>query len=142
MRNILRNPYILDKALLIRWSPDVPLPRSEREFRDLFWHEIVRADHLPGAGMPSRREAVFTEIALRRVRALSMYAPSAGLDADAMASLRADSLLVRPKRSDSLVAPAHDVLEDWAILTWIDARYAEFGEDLTKLSEASGLIPL
>ena len=138
---ILRNPYILDKALLIRWSTDIPLPRSEREFRDLFWREIVRANHRPGGGMPSRRDAVFTEIALRRARALSMYASSAGLDADAINALHADSLVVRSEGWDSLIAPAHDVLEDWAILRWIDERYAEFGEDLTRFSETVGAHP-
>src|SRR5713101_24859 len=45
LRNILRNPFFLDKALEISWSAAKPVPESEREFRALFWREIVRADH-------------------------------------------------------------------------------------------------
>jgi hypothetical protein len=30
LRQLLRNPYILDKALQIPWSEDCPLPQSER----------------------------------------------------------------------------------------------------------------
>ena len=33
LRELLRNPYVLDKALQIQWSDDRPLPESEREFR-------------------------------------------------------------------------------------------------------------
>jgi len=141
LRKILRNPYILDKALLINWSPILPLPKSEREFRDLFWREIVRADHRSGAGMPGRRDAAFSEIALRRARALSMYASAAGLDLDAVNSLRVDSLVVRSEKSEILIAPSHDVLEDWAILKWIDDRYAEFGGDFKKFSQVLGVHP-
>lgn len=115
LRQILRNPYILDKALQIRWSSERPLPNSDREFRDLFWKDIVRADHHLSGGMPSRRQTVFGEIALRRVRHLSMYVTCADLDLAVITSLRADSLLVRSEQTDMLIAPAHDVLEDWAI---------------------------
>jgi len=141
LRKILRNPYILDKALLIRWSPDVPLPTSERDFRNLFWREIVRADHRPGGGIPARRDAVFCEIALRRARALSMYASSDGLDAAAIEALYADSLVVRSERSTMLIAPAHDVLEDWAILRWIEERHTHFGENLKEFSTILGVHP-
>ena len=61
LRNILRNPYFLDKALEISWSAERPVPESEREFRALFWREIVRADHRVPAGMARRREEVFQD---------------------------------------------------------------------------------
>lgn len=34
LRDILRNPYFLDKALEISWSAERPVPESEREFRE------------------------------------------------------------------------------------------------------------
>ena len=141
LRQILRNPYILDKALQIRWSSERQLPNSEREFRELFWQDIVRADHYLSGGMPSRRQVVFAEIALRRTRHLSMYVTCADLDLVVVASLRADSLLVRSEQADTLVAPAHDVLEDWAILRWIDEQHATLGGSFRKFSEVLGLHP-
>jgi hypothetical protein len=52
LRPLLRNPYILDKALRISWPDDQSLPETEREFRALFWKQIVRADHSAANGMP------------------------------------------------------------------------------------------
>ena len=140
-RELLRNPYILDKALQIHWSAGGPLPKNEREFRDLFWRDIVRADHNPSEGMPSRRQTVFGDIALRRARQLSMYVTCADLDPAVVASLRSDSLLVHSEKVDSLVAPAHDVLEDWAILRWIDEQHTENRGSLEKLSSVLGTYP-
>src|SRR5207237_10807407 len=58
-----------------------------------------------------------------RARALTAYGTREGLDATAIDSLRNDSLVATADDTDGLVAPAHDVLEDWAILQWIDAHY-------------------
>jgi hypothetical protein len=80
LRNILRNPFFLDKALEIPWSAKKPVPESEHEFRTLFWREIVRADHRVPAGMGRRREEVLQEIAVRRARALSAHALCSDLD--------------------------------------------------------------
>src|SRR5207249_2657317 len=113
----LSNPYVLDKAVQIPWSEEGPLPQGEREFRALFWKQIVRVDHRLAGGMPRQREIVFVDIALRRARALTMYADCSDLDSAVVKELQKDSLVVSAQESDVLVAPAHDVLEDWAILT-------------------------
>lgn len=141
LRNLLRNPYILDKALQIPWSDDRPLPQSEREFRSLFWQMIIRADHQAGGGMPRRREQVFVEVALRRARALTLYTACGDLDAEMMDALRWDSLVVSSKGNSVLVAPAHDVLEDWAILNWIDEQYVTHARSVTGLCSVLGTHP-
>jgi hypothetical protein len=64
LRRLLRNPYVLDKALQIPWLEERPLPQSEREFREVFWREIIRVDHRTPGGMPRRRQDVFVHIAL------------------------------------------------------------------------------
>ena len=57
------------------------------------------------------------QIALRRARAFNSYANCGDLDAEVIAGLKRDSLIVS-YRGDSVSSwrPAHDVLEDWAIL--------------------------
>lgn len=141
LRRLLRNPYILDKALQISWRESQSLPQSERDFRNLFWQEIVRADHLAAAGMPRRRENAFVQIAIRRARALSMFAPCEDLESDVIAGLRNDSLIVSFQQSSVVMAPAHDVLEDWAILHWIDEQYAIHGSSILAFSTALGTYP-
>jgi hypothetical protein len=141
LRDILRNPYFLDKALDISWSAERPVPESEREFRALFWRQIVRADQSAPAGMARRREEVFQEIAVRRARALSAYIICNDLDPAVVAALRQDSLIVSSDENPSLVATAHDVLEDWAILQWLEEQHLTDQGLFQDLSAAIGAYP-
>ena len=141
LRRVLRNPYILDKARQIQWSDERSVPQGEREFRTLFWREIVRANHRTAGGMSGRRENVFVQIALRRARALTLYALCNDLDPEAVHQLCHDSLIVRSPDDDSQLAPAHDVIEDWAILHWIQGQFLPHESSLGELSDAIGLHP-
>ena len=141
LREILRNPYFIDKALQIPWDAGRPLPENERDFRAVFWRQIVRADQNPADGMPRLREVALQELAVRRARALSDYVPATGLNAAAIALLKQDSLIVSPETNDLLVATAHDVLEDWAILQWIEEQHLTDETAFKALSSAIGTHP-
>jgi len=141
LRNILRNPFFIDKALEISWSPEKPVPESERELRTLFWREIVRADHRVAAGMGRGREEVFQEIAVRRARELSAYVVCNDIDPAVVESLRRDSLVSSPDDNPSLVATSHDVLEDWAILQWLEEQHLTSAGSFKALSAAIGTHP-
>lgn len=141
LRQILRNPYFIDKALQIPWDAGRPLPENERDFRAVFWRQIVRADQNPADGMPRLREVALQELAVRRARALSDYVPSTGLNAAAIAFLKHDSLVVSPDTNALLVATAHDVLEDWAILQWIEEQHLTDEMAFKALSSAIGPHP-
>lgn len=138
LRNILRNPFFLDKALEVSWSAGKPVPESERELRALFWREIVRADHRVAAGMGRRREEALQEIAVRRARALSTHVVCNDLDPAVIHSLRHDSLVSSPDGNPSAIATAHDVLEDWAILQWLEEQYLPDTTSFRDLSAAIG----
>lgn len=141
LREILRNPYFIDKALQIPWDAGRPLPENERDFRAVFWRQIVRADHSPANGMPRLREVALQELAVRRARALSDYLPATGLNAAAITLLKQDSLVVSPDTNALLVATAHDVLEDWAILQWIEEQHLTDEVAFKALSSAIGPHP-
>ncbi len=81
------------------------------------------------------------EVSLRRARALSQFASCVDVDPDAIQALRRDSLLSFSEASDLLAAPAHDVLEDWAILRWIEEQYAICEASLPRLAQAIGTYP-
>jgi hypothetical protein len=139
LRKLFHNPYLLDKAARMQWPEDQPLPRDERSFRTKVWRELVRKDHHNVHALPQRREQTFVEVALRRARALSLFAPCDDLDREAMAQLRNDDLIASHEKTDTLAAPAHDVLEDWAILQWIEQRFARhegMARPLTRTSVA------
>jgi hypothetical protein len=141
LRPLFRNPYILDKALQISWEEKRSLPQSEREFRERFWQEIVRVEHCATSGMPHRRDSIFNKIALRRAQSLTLYAVCSDLDPEVVSRLQRDSLLISDPQSSVRVAPAHDILEDWAILRWIDELYVTCDGDLLALSSALGTYP-
>ena len=141
LRQLLRNPYLLDKASQMDWPADRPLPEDERAFRDKFWAEVIRAEDRPAADMPRRRQETVVEIALRRARALTQYVKRGDLDSEAIRSLRNDSLIMHPEGTEALVAPAHDVLEDWAILEWIEEQYAICSRSLQELAPILGTYP-
>lgn len=141
LREILRNPYFIDKALQIPWHAGRPLPENERDFRAFFWRQIVRAEHYPANGMPRLREEALQELAVRRARALSDYVPATGFDVAAIALLKQDSLIVSPDSNPLLVATAHDVLEDWAILQWIEEQHLTDEATFKALSSAIGPHP-
>ena len=141
LRRVLSNPYFLDKALQVQWSKERSLPQSEGEFRTLVWRDIVRADQHSAGGMPRRREDVFVQIALRRAQKLTPYADCDDLDSEVVNGLRNDSLIVSSQQSNRLIAPAHDVLEDWAILHWIQEQYVIHEESVRELSIAIGTHP-
>lgn len=141
LRNILRNPYFLDKALDISWAVDKPLPESEREFRALFWREIVRADHLVAPGMARRREEALQQIAVKRARALSAHVICNDIGPEVIESLRRDSLVTSPEGNLLSVATAHDVLEDWAILQWLQEQHLTGEGSFRALSDVIGAHP-
>ena len=141
LRRLLRNPYFLDKAVQISWSSDRPLPESERDFRAVFWQQIIRAEDRSAAGVPQRRDGAFREIAVRRAQALAPYVTCDDLDASIVDSLRHDSLIASSDQNASLVAPAHDVLEDWAVLRWIEQQHLATDGSFRAFSEAIGTHP-
>ena len=83
-------------------------------------------------------EEAFEQIALRRARALTVYVVSVDLDAGVVDTLRRDSLIASSETSPTLVAPAHDVLEDWAILQWIEKEHVAHGGSFRDLSASIG----
>jgi hypothetical protein len=141
LRALIRNPYILDLAFRAPWPEEQSLPSNEREFRNRIWKTVVRVDQRSRNGLPQRREQVFVEVALRRARALTLHAQCGDLDGEALHALRGESLVVSPQDSLALAAPAHDVLEDWAIIWWIQQQYQTHLGSVTDFSYALGTYP-
>jgi tRNA A37 threonylcarbamoyladenosine biosynthesis protein TsaE len=133
LRRLLRTPYFLDKAIQMSWSSNEPMPETERAFRSRFWAETIRGSNTAD-GIHIDRERTFVDLALKRARALSMYADASDLKSSALQSLAQDSLIVFQESSVSLAVPAHDVLEDWAILHWIEDNFLRGERSLVKLS--------
>jgi len=139
MRAFLRTPYLLNMASRLEWA-NASLPENVRAFRQLCWRDLVRDDAHRADGMPSRREEAFITVARRRAEELRPYVQPGVQDPQALDALLEASLLERSPGSDRLYAPAHDVLEDWAILQWLD-DVAAAGDPPAALAVAVGGFP-
>ena len=135
LREFLRTPYFLDIAARVDWSEDKPLPGSEREFRQRCWREVIRNELSASGGMPTKRERVFIDLALRRAKELRPFVQCDDFDPEALEALSKDDLITFPEKNSSQAAPAHDVLEDWAIIRWINSRYARHEGDEGALAD-------
>ncbi|MES1950258.1 hypothetical protein S4A8_05343 [Salinisphaera sp. S4-8] len=141
LKRLLRSPYLLDKAFQMDWSDTENLPTNEWQFRKRCWLEVIRRNTLIGSGMPQRRERTFEELALRRAQQLRPFVVCEDLDAGAIESLRQDGLIVDSPETSSLSAPSHDVLEDWAIIQWLNRRWIQHEQDSRLLAEDIGGFP-
>ncbi len=141
LKKLLRNPYVLDKAARMKWGEGLPLPGTEREFRRKFWREIVRQEDVTEGGMPQKREQALTEVAVRRAKHLSLFARCDGLDPEVLGKLKQRDLLTFSQATDTMAAPSHDVLEDWALLNWIETRFAQHESEVKKLAADIGTYP-
>lgn len=141
LRSLFRNPYVLDKASRMAWPPDATLPEDERSFRRKFWADIVRDDSRREGGLPQRRDDAFATLCHRRAVALEPFAPCTDLDPDALRLLEQDGLIAFSKEENALAAPSHDVLEDWAVLRWIDQQHTFHRGDVHALAAALGPYP-
>lgn len=118
LRELLRTPYLLEMATKLDWGTAQELPSGTAAFRQKFWCEVVRRDSYPKSALPSRREKALVELSLRRARQLRAFVPVHHIDNEALEVLRADDIVSMDP--NGLAAPVHDVIEDWAIIRWIE----------------------
>ena len=140
LKELLKLPYYLDLASRVDWMLGSP-PDSEREFRLRCWNDVVRRNDQSGEGMPTHREQAFIDIAVQRARELRPYIRANSPNIQALERLKQDGLVAEQADLPSLVAPAHDVLEDWAIIRWLDGIYATDEGSIAAISAAVGAAP-
>lgn len=142
LRELLRRPFYLDKAARMTWPDSEPLPANEREFRIKVWNEVIRKNHEGQAeGMPSRRGKTMMAIALRRAQAMEPFVGPGAEDPGILHRLSHDSLLNKPTSATDLFAPGHDVIEDWALMQWLDELYIQGGNRIDFLFSHIGTYP-
>jgi hypothetical protein len=122
-RELLRNPYYLDKACSIDWTKESTTEAlDQRRLRDILWRQVVVREDVQTNGIHLQRERCFREVAVRRARSLQSFVPVAAGEEMAVQTLVADELLIEEPHH-SRVAPAHDVLEDWALVRWVSEEF-------------------
>ena len=123
LRRLLAIPYYLDMAVKIDWGRQQDMPHDVRTFRKKCWSVAFRNDALTKDGLPSRREKALVELAVRRARKLRPLVSTDGIDLEALSALSNDGIVRMGEFG--YAAPAHDVIEDWAIMHWMERTVDE-----------------
>lgn len=141
LRSLLANPFLLKMAAKLEWNPSHPLPLTEREFRAQVWKQVIRRDDDTIDGMPLRRGMTYMQVALKRAQSLDAFVDAQNLDPAAVLKLKGDTLLFESDDGHGQYAPSHDVLEDWAVLEWLDREYNSAQRSWWKFIGALGTHP-
>lgn len=139
LRGLLRNPFFLGMAARMTWT--APFPTDARGFRQRVWSQVVRRDEYQDSGMPTRRGNAFLEVVRRRARSLEAYVPCDDLDPSVVQELRRDMLVAASPENPDALAPADDVLEDWALQHWIETEFILAGRNPTAFFARIGTHP-
>lgn len=139
LKELLRNPFLLDMAARLNWADSAPA--TEREYRQRVWREIIRREDRPAGDTPARREDVFTAVAVRRARLLRPWIDVSDLSEEIRLRLADEGLINVHPENRTLAAPAHDVLEDWALLNWMQREFQRIGRNAAAFVSAVGVSP-
>jgi len=124
LRPLLRHPAILEIAFRISKTTQNVI--DEKQFREKFWNEVVGKEIDRREGLPDRRKSTFEKLVIARAKAMSIGVCVSDFDPLAISKLEEDSLIIR-YQSD-LIAPSHDVFEDWVLDMFIDRTYQAKGD--------------
>ncbi len=136
LEKLLRNLFILSlawKAFPSTVSTEMARSIDERQFKEIVWRDYVERVSQKQGGMPLKRRIAFLTISQERAKRMSLFVSAEGCDPEAVQALVGDGILVESKLGG--YAPAHDVLEDWAISRFIGLEFeANSGEPLKFLA--------
>lgn len=140
IRNLLRVPLYLSFACQIDWQTS-GLPANtidETQLRKMLWGAIVEKQSYQKDGLPSRRAKTFITVARERSKHMWPFVAVKDIDLEALEHLIKDELIVE---YEGQYAPAHDLLEEWALQHYISSQFAELGEQRARFLDAVGTGP-
>ena len=123
LRQLLSAPLYLDMAAGVDWSVQQDMPLDSGAFRKKCWDAVVRKDSRSKSGLSDRREQALVDLSILRAQRLQHLVPTGGIDAEALDELYKDGIVLR--RGRGRAAPAHDIMEDWAIMHRIESLIEE-----------------
>ncbi|CAH0278179.1 hypothetical protein SRABI27_03695 [Pedobacter sp. Bi27] len=123
LRKLLRIPKYLDFALRAARSwPTIGENIDETVFRQILWDCIIE-NKLNGStkGFPQKRREAFIGLAVSRARSMRPYVRSVA-DPEILEVLVKEQVIVEGRENGNF-APAHDILEDWALIRYVDGIF-------------------
>jgi len=128
IRPLLSSPKYLDFSVKALQKSNDDYSNIELEnFKSRLWNILVVDEGNIKNGLPIKRENAFMEIAVKRAKEMKLFTQPINVDAEAVTALVKDEILVQ-ENFNRRYAPAHDILEDWALVKYISSIYDDVSE--------------
>lgn len=125
IKPLLQSPKYLDFAVkVIQKSGDNFADIELADFKSRLWNILVVDEANEKNGLPIKRENAFMEIAVKRAKEMKLFTQPITADAEATALLVKDEILIQ-EPLHRRYTPAHDILEDWALVKHILLVYED-----------------
>lgn len=125
IRPLLQSPKYLDFVVkVLHKSGDDYSDIELADFKNRLWNILVVDEANEKNGLPIKRENAFMEIAVKRAKEMKLFTQPVTADAEATALLVKDEMLVQ-EPLNRRYTPAHDILEDWALIKHISSVYED-----------------
>jgi flagellar biosynthesis regulator FlaF len=125
IKPLLQSPKYLDFAVrALHKSGDDYTDIELTDFKNRLWNILVVDEANEKNGLPIKRENAFMEIAVKRAKEMKLFTQPVTADAEATALLVKDEILVQ-EPLNRRYTPAHDILEDWALVKHISSVYED-----------------
>jgi ABC-type oligopeptide transport system ATPase subunit len=128
--SLIKTPKYLDFAVkALKNNAEDFSELNEVEFVNSLWETIVENKiNANYDGLPLRRNNLFIEMSVKRAKKMQPFIVLSNPDLSALSCLEKDNVIVKSLNADAY-APAHDVLEDWALVKFVSAQYANKEND-------------
>ncbi len=138
--SLLRSLKYLDLAVTLTQKTQDDLSGvSLTGFKDRLWQHLVENIEVRGQGMPLKRKRAFLGIAVQRAQRMTLFVEPVGVSEEAVEALENDGIIFR-EANNQLFAPSHDVLEDLALVKFINEQW-EATHDAQRFFAAIGNEP-
>jgi len=126
IKMLIQTPKYLDFAVKSLAKEQENLPDlTITGFKNMLWNQLVKDVTNRAKGLPAKREDAFMKIALTRAKEMKLFSRVDGIDEEAIVFLENDEIIIQ-ENGNRKYAPAHDILEDWALVNHIDSLYEEY----------------
>lgn len=126
LKALLKSPKYLDFALksLDKESEDLSAI-SITDFKKKLWNNIIEDITTQKDGLPRKRNNAFLNVAIKRAKEMKLFVePDDNLE-EGIEALERDEVIFQ-EQGEYKFSPTHDILEDWALIKYIDTKHTDF----------------
>lgn len=118
LNHLLHKPFFVNLAVKhsLTSSSGSSQSLTEQDFKRRLWSQVIEKSS-------SDRGELFSEIALQRAKQMHLFTHVAGINEGVIQQLYQEGIIDRHPNKQNLVAPAHDIFEDLALVRFIDKYY-------------------